>query len=163
MTRFPLFFPEKREFFLESAQLFNVGLDRDLQMFFSRRIGLAAGQPVPLLGGARLTGKAGPFDVGVLTTQTESTPERPTSNLSAGRVRWNVGSRSYLGGMVTSAATDVTANQTLAADGRFWLSRYLQVNGFLGAQTIRRLTNLGAMTDCLWPKAAPNFARYSLI
>ncbi len=135
LTRFPLFFPEKREFFLESAQLFNVGLGQDLQLFFSRRIGLAAGQPVPLLGGARVTGKAGPFDVGVLTTQTESTPENPTSNLSAGRVRWNVGSRSYLGGMVTSAATDVTANQTLAADGRFWLSRYLQVNGFLGVLT----------------------------
>ena len=135
LTRFPLFFPEKREFFLESAQLFNVGLGQDLQLFFSRRIGLEAGQPVPLLGGARVTGKAGPFDVGVLTTQTESTPENPTSNLSAGRVRWNVGSRSYLGGMVTSAATDVTASQTLAADGRFWLARYLQVNGFLGVLT----------------------------
>jgi hypothetical protein len=132
LTRFPLLFPEKREFFLESAQLFNVGLGQDLQMFFSRRIGLEAGQPVPLLGGARLTGKAGPLDVGVLTTQTESTQESPASNLSAGRVRWNVGSRSYFGGMVTSAVTDATANQTLAADGRVWLARYLQVEGFLG-------------------------------
>ena len=132
LTRFPLFFPEKREFFLESAQLFNVGLGQDLQMFFSRRIGLAAGQPVPLLGGARLTGKAGPFDVGALTTQTEDTPESPTTNLSAGRVRWNLGSRSYLGGMVTSVAADGTAKQTLAADGRVWLARYLQVEGFLG-------------------------------
>ena len=135
LTRFPLFFPEKREFFLESAQLFNVGLGQDLQMFFSRRIGLASGQPVPLLGGARLTGKAGPFDVGVLTTQTESTPERPTSNLSAGRVRWNVGSRSYLGGMVTSSASDLTARQTVAADGRVWLGRYLRAEGFMGVLT----------------------------
>ena len=132
LTRFPLFFPEKREFFLESAGLFNVGLGQDLQMFFSRRIGLASGQPVPLLGGARLTGKAGPFDVGVLTTQTESTPDSPSINLSAGRVRWNVGSRSYLGGIVTSAATDATATQTLATDGRFWLGRFLRAEGFLG-------------------------------
>ena len=132
LTRFPLFFPEKREFFLESAQLFNVGLGQDLQMFFSRRIGLAGGEPVPLLGGARLTGKAGPFDVGVLTTQTESVPGDPTSNLSAGRVRWNVGSRSYVGGIVTSAASSETTSQTIAADGRVWLGRYLQMDGFLG-------------------------------
>ena len=132
LTRFPLFFPEKREFFLESSGLFNVGLGQDLQMFFSRRIGLASGQPVPLLGGARLTGKAGPFDVGILTTQTESTPESLSTNLSAGRVRWAVGSRSYLGGMVTSAATDATAKQTLAADGRFWLGRFLRAEGFVG-------------------------------
>ena len=132
LTRFPLFFPEKREFFLEGAELFNVGLDRDLQMFFSRRIGLTAGQPVPLLGGARLTGKVGSFDLGVLTTQTESELESPPANLSVGRVRWNVGSRSYVGGLVTSSASTARADQTFAADGRFWLGRYLQVDGFLG-------------------------------
>jgi hypothetical protein len=131
LTRFPLFFPEKREFFLESSQLFNVGLGQDVQMFFSRRIGLAGGQPLPLLGGARLTGKVGPLDVGVLTTQTDSENGIPGANQSAGRVRWNVGSRSYLGGIVTSAASDARRSQTVAADGRVWLGRYLQADGFV--------------------------------
>ena len=133
LTRFPLFFPEKREFFLESAQLFNVGLGQELQMFFSRRIGLTAGQPIPILGGARLTGKAGRFDVGVLTTQTESEGAIPTANHTAGRVRWNVGSRSYVGAIVTSSASDAATGQTFGADGRVWLTRYLQVDGFVGA------------------------------
>lgn len=131
LTRFPLFFPEKREFFLESAQLFNVGLGQDVQMFFSRRLGLAGGQPIPLLGGARLTGKAEPFDVGLLTTQTEGEPGNPTSNQSAARVRWNIGSRSYVGGILTSATSDAIGSRTFGADGRVWLGRYLQVDGFL--------------------------------
>jgi hypothetical protein len=141
LTRFPLFFPEKREFFLESSQLFNVGLGEELQMFFSRRIGLAAGQPVPILGGARLTGKIGPLDIGVLTTQTERQLTTPTANQTAARVRWNVGSRSYLGGVVTSAASDASASQTFGADGRVWLSRYLRADGFAAAVTDRGLSD----------------------
>lgn len=66
LTRFSLFFPEKREFFLENASLFDFGIVEDTQLFFSRRIGLASGQPVPILGGARLTGKAGPLRCGAL-------------------------------------------------------------------------------------------------
>jgi len=137
LTRFPLFFPEKREFFLESSQLFNVGLGQELQTFFSRRIGLAGGRPLPLLGGGRLTGKAGPFDVGLLTTQTDAVGGFPTANQSAGRVRWNVGSRSYVGGLVTSAASDARTSQTVAADGRLWLGRYLQADGFVSVLSDR--------------------------
>ncbi|MCH8266680.1 MAG: carbohydrate binding family 9 domain-containing protein, partial [Acidobacteria bacterium] len=98
LTRFSLFFPEKREFFLENAPLFNFGLVRDTQLFFSRRIGLVGGEAVPILGGARLSGKAGAFDVGLLTTQTENHPKAPSTNLSTGRLRWNMGERSYIGG-----------------------------------------------------------------
>jgi hypothetical protein len=58
LTRFSLFFPEKREFFLENAQLFNFGILREAQVFFSRRIGLERGEQVPVLGGARLSGQA---------------------------------------------------------------------------------------------------------
>ncbi len=131
LTRFPLFFPEKREFFLESAQLFDVGLGQEVQMFFSRRIGLAGGRPVPLLGGARLTAKAGRFDVGLLTTQTKRETGQPSANLSTGRVRWNVGSRSYIGGIVTSSESEAIGSRTVAADGRVWLGRYFQVDGFV--------------------------------
>src|SRR5207302_11394634 len=64
LTWFPLFFPEKREFFLESSGLFDFGTSGRAQLFYSRRIGLTAdGVAVPIVGGARLTGKVGPWGV----------------------------------------------------------------------------------------------------
>src|SRR4029077_3656547 len=71
LTRFPLFFPEKREFFLESSGIFAFGTEGRAQLFYSRRIGLdPQGQPVPIIGGARLHGKAGPWTLGILDART---------------------------------------------------------------------------------------------
>jgi hypothetical protein len=131
LTRFSLFLPEKREFFLENAQLFEFGILRDTQLFFSRRIGLRGGQPVPLIGGARLTGKLSSVDLGLITTQTESTPQAPSTNLSAARARWNVGPRSYVGGMLTSVRSDTETNTSVGVDSLIWLSRYLNWEGFV--------------------------------
>ena len=69
LTRFPLFFPEKRAFFLENAGSFTVGSSRSAELFFSRRIGLVEGQEVPILAGARLTGRIGGTQVAVLNIQ----------------------------------------------------------------------------------------------
>jgi hypothetical protein len=99
LTRFGLFFPEKREFFLESPSAFQIGLleneqenpRRDLVPFFSRRIGLsAAGQPVPVIGGLRLTGRAGRQGIGLLTMQTEDFEGRPGDNFTAMRISRDV-------------------------------------------------------------------------
>jgi hypothetical protein len=133
LTRFSLFFPEKREFFLENAGLFEFGILRDTQLFHSRRIGLRGGQVVPLLGGARLTGKVSAVDLGVISTQTESEPGAPSTNLSAARVRWNVGSRSYLGTMATSVRSDTQTNTAIGFDSLIWLGRYLNLEGFVAA------------------------------
>jgi hypothetical protein len=132
LTRFSLFFPEKREFFLENASLFDFGIVQDTQLFFSRRIGLANGQPVPILAGARLSGKAGPFEVGLLTSQTEKQPGTPSANLSAGRIRWNLGQRSYIGGILTSAEASNQSNRAFGPDAQIWLGRYLRAEGFAG-------------------------------
>ena len=71
LTRFPTFFPEKREFFLESSGLFDIGTPGRVQLFYSRRIGLdSSGVPVPLLGGARVYGKQGPWAIGLLDVRT---------------------------------------------------------------------------------------------
>ena len=80
LTRFGLFFPEKRDFFLENSNLFTMGTGSSFtstpvqtDLFFSRRIGLSeSGQPVPIFGGARLAGKSGPHNIGVLDIQTDS-------------------------------------------------------------------------------------------
>jgi hypothetical protein len=130
LTRFSLFLPEKREFFLENALLFEFGIPGDTQLFFSRRIGLRGGQPVPILGGARLTGKLAATDIGLISTQTESTPETPSTNFSAARMRWNVGPRSYIGGLFTSVRSDVETNTSVGVDSLFWLGRYLSWEGF---------------------------------
>ena len=71
LDRFNLFFPEKRPFFLENAGFFSVGNPGEVDLFFSRRIGLdAAGEAVPIIGGGRLSGKAGRYNVGLLNMQT---------------------------------------------------------------------------------------------
>ncbi len=151
LTRFSLFLPEKREFFLENAQLFNFGINGDTQMFFSRRIGLVNGEAIPILGGARLSGKIGAFDVGVLTTQTESHPASPSANLSTGRVRWNIGEQSYIGGMFTSASSDTLSNRVFGQDALIWLGRNLWAEGFVAViddqtQDQRPVSYSGALT-----------------
>lgn len=87
LTRFDLFFPEKRPFFLENASIFQFGQPQQVDLFFSRRIGLAgtgaSGQPIGIVGGARLTGKVGPYNVGLLSMQTERTTDRLTGQLVA--------------------------------------------------------------------------------
>lgn len=103
LTRFPLFFPEKRQFFLERASVFSFGLAGDGRLFNSRSIGLVEGQPVPLLGGARLVGRMGAWDFGLLDMQAVSTQERPTENLGVMRVRRQLGDpRSSVGLMLTT-------------------------------------------------------------
>ena len=77
LTRFSLFFPEKRPFFLEGAGLFDFGIPRTsfrrpppLLLFYSRRIGLEEGRAIPIIGGGKITGKAGPYGIGMLNVLT---------------------------------------------------------------------------------------------
>jgi hypothetical protein len=94
LTRFPLFFPEKREFFLESSGIFDFGTAQRAQLFYSRRIGLREGEPVAILGGARLYGKAGPWTVGALDARTGRGDE---ANSLVLRVKHDLLARSYVG------------------------------------------------------------------
>ena len=139
LTRFPLFFPEKREFFLENAQLFNFGIPRQVQIFFSRRVGLVKGAAVPILGGARVSGKAGTLDLGLLTIQTESGLKAPSTNFSTARLRWNVGDRSYIGGIFTSVLSDASGNRVFGPDTLLWLGKNLRLEGFLAVVDDRSL------------------------
>ncbi len=92
LTRFNLFFPEQRAFFLENPASFQIGLTdsdseaprRDLVPFFSRRIGLSStGQPIQVVGGLRLTGRAGAQTLGILSMQTDSFEGEPGNNFTA--------------------------------------------------------------------------------
>lgn len=99
LSRFPLFFPEQRPFFTEGAAIFNYGRERQSQMFYSRRIGLGAGgTPVEIPFGARMQGRIGRDQVGLLAVRTGGTEE--ATNLVA-RVRHDVLGRGYVGAMTT--------------------------------------------------------------
>ena len=98
LTRFPVFFPEKREFFLESSGIFDFGTAERAQVFYSRRIGLRDNVPVPILAGARLYGKAGLWTLGVLDARTGSGDE--TNNLAV-RVKHDLLDRSSVGAVAT--------------------------------------------------------------
>ena len=109
LTRFSLFFPEKRDFFLEGQGIFDFGGSTGWRagqtpiLFFSRRIGLSNGQAVPVIAGGRVTGKAGPFDVGALAITTDDKPSAGAvaTTFSALRLRRNILRRSSVGMIAT--------------------------------------------------------------
>ena len=106
LTRFPLFFPEKRTFFLEGADIFSfgLGLGQDVIPFFSRRIGLVGGTAVPLAAGGKVNGRVGNVSGGGITAGTRSKPGVVADNalMAVGRVKQNLWSESWIGAMATA-------------------------------------------------------------
>jgi hypothetical protein len=131
LTRFPLFFPEKRDFFLESSGLFSFGLPEETELFFSRRIGLAGDETVPILAGAKLTGKAGKFDLGFLDVQTKSSLSIGPENFGVFRLKAGVASRSYVGAIFTNKISGSSRNnQTLGLDWNLYFLPDVSLTGF---------------------------------
>ncbi len=127
LTRFNLFFPEKREFFLEGEGNFDFSQPRSLDvptMFFSRRIGLEKGQIVPIEAGARVTGKIGDFDIGALNIGTDAvnSVNIKANDFSVLRIKRDVLSRSTVGMLFTERSESLIgegSNQLYGIDGSF--------------------------------------------
>ena len=140
LTRFSLFFPEKREFFLEGRGIFDFarggtgggfgggggffGGGNAPTLFYSRRIGLQGGAVVPVLGGGRVTGKLGPFDVGAVSIQTddEQISGAESTNFTVVRVKRDILRRSAIGGILTNRSVSLVgdgASQAYGVDGTF--------------------------------------------
>ena len=138
LTRFSLFFPEKREFFLEGQGLFSFGGEQrggglTPVVFYSRRIGLDQGRAVPLIGGGRVAGRVGKFTVGALNIQTDDieNSDITNNNFSVVRVRRDVLRRSNIGVLFTHRApSGGESNTVVGADGNFWFGNDLTVAGF---------------------------------
>ena len=148
LTQFSLFFPEKREFFLENSGIFYFGdiprnqrqttrfrpPEEDLLLFFSRRIGLTdAGQQVPLYGGLRVTGRAGAFGLGALSMQSEADGGRPGQNYTVVRARRDILGNSDVGAIVLSrqpSGGSQDFNRVAGADVNFRFFKSLSLNGF---------------------------------
>src|SRR2546429_9867006 len=130
LTPYKLFFPEKRQFFLENAGVFafpmGVSSSAD-HLFFSRQIGIdpVTGQQVPINGGARITGSLDGFELGVMDVDTRSSGPNPWANYAVLRVKkslWGTGSYVGLMGIDNRSGDGLSpSNQTSGADGRFVL------------------------------------------
>ena len=164
LTRFSLFFPEKRQFFTESAGIFDFGKAVSglggesaandpglLALFYSRRIGLVDGQQVPIIGGGRVTGRLGQSAVGVLNITTEeetlSTHQVEHANFTAIRVKRNVLAKSSIGALVLNSANGVSDyNRALGFDAGLVLGRYVTMTS-LFAKTFSPESNVASAPD----------------
>lgn len=138
LDRFNLFFPEKRAFFLENAGQFTVGSPGEVDLFFSRRIGIGdGGELVPILGGARVSGKVGQTNLGLLSMFTQAVGDDiPKTNYSVARVNHDFAtSRSSVGGVfVGKSPLDTPGgddNQVFAMDGKLGIGKKAQITGFV--------------------------------
>ena len=151
LTRFSLFFPEKREFFLENQGTFSFGgvqLTGNLAgnqnndqvapiLFYSRRIGLNGSRVVPLRTGGRLTGRAGAYSIGVVSTQTGAEDDdlvapAPSTNFSVVRVKRDILRRSSVGLIATGVnpSGSVGSNRAYGLDGTFAFFDNLAINTY---------------------------------
>src|SRR5712671_7078685 len=157
LTPYKLFFPEKRQFFLENAGVFNFPLGGDVDsLFFSRQIGIdpITGQEVPINGGAKITGSLGKFELGIVDVDTRHSGPNPYANYAVMRVKRSLWSGSYVGvmGIDKRSGNPLDSfNQTAGADTRLVFFNNLVVNGY-AAQTrtpgfSSGQTNLGAGFD----------------
>jgi uncharacterized protein DUF5916/cellulose/xylan binding protein with CBM9 domain len=149
LTQFSLFYPEKREFFLENSGTFYFGdipresrlgsirfsaPEEEMLLFFSRRIGLTdSGEPIPIQAGARLTGRAGGYGVGAMTIETQSVDGRPADNYTVLRGRRDVLGTSDVGAIFLSRQSTVSGdyNRVYGVDANFRFFRALSINSFI--------------------------------
>jgi len=169
LTRFPLFFPEKRAFFLEGVNQFAFGLGltsnetarygigNSFIPFFTRRVGLDSdGRPVPINFGTKLSGRTGRWNLAVLDVQTRDTSTSPRTNLFAGRVSRDVTDQLRIGGIVTNGDPQNFTSNTLAGiDAVYRTSKFMQdKNLLIGTWTARSFGQLPRSNGPSWGAAA---------
>ena len=151
LDRFNLFFPEKRPFFLENAGQFSVGNPGEVEIFFSRRIGIGEdGDVIPVQGGARLSGKVGgSSNIGLLYMGTESVAGiAPENRYGVARINQELPNRSAIGAIIVTrdgdgsylTPEDDDYNRTYAIDGRWGIGDNILIDGWLARTDTPGLT-----------------------
>jgi len=152
LTRFSLYYPEKREFFLEGAEVFAFGGGggspwhhggSDMDLFYSRQLGLVDGHEARILGGAKMVGKVGKYQVGLMNILTDDVTYREEdlsttvngANFTVVRFRRDILQRATIGMMLLNKEVLHSSyfNRSLGVDGHFPLSLYFTVSGYLAA------------------------------
>ena len=152
LDRLNLFFPEKRPFFLENAGQFSVGSPGEVDLFFSRRIGIGTnGSLVPIIGGSRVSGKIGQTNVGLLSMFTDEVPNEETgavdiikNNYSVARVNHDFAAkRSSIGGVFVNRSgigNDLDYNRVFAMDGKLGIGKKAQLSGYVSKSNTPGIT-----------------------
>jgi hypothetical protein len=153
LTRFSLFFPEKREFFLENSAIFGFGdvpnersattRSEDTQLFYTRRIGLSRdGQPLPLLGGGRLSGRSGPWSIGLLSIYQDEERDVAGNLFTVARVRRDLFSQSDIGAIFVGREGDGSGdyNRSYGVDLNLRSGPNWTANGYWAVTTGPELT-----------------------
>ncbi|MBI4443169.1 MAG: carbohydrate binding family 9 domain-containing protein [Acidobacteria bacterium] len=174
ITRFSLFFPEKREFFLENEGIFQFGdlpaergpnRSRETQLFFSRRIGLSPqGEPLPIWGGARLSGQVGNYSLGLLNMQTKNAAGQPGNNFTVARVKRNILANSDIGAIFINrqASQGDDFHRSWGVDANFRFYQNLTFNSYL-AQTFNDGVTGKNWTHKIAGEWRDNFTRFQVI
>ena len=137
LDRFNLFFPEKRPFFLENAGQFSVGSAGEVDLFFTRRIGISSnGDVVPIIGGGRVSGKINNTNIGLLNMTTDGVEAKniESNNFTVARVNHQIGQRSSIGGILVNRqgmATATDFNRTYALDGKWGIGKKATISGYV--------------------------------
>ncbi len=125
LSRFPLFFPEKREFFLEGANVFSYPIGGNNELFYSRRIGISNGEEIPILTGAKLVGRLDKFDVGLINIQTSAKGNEPSTNYTVARAKFDLFNQSYAGLFFSNKQSKDGFNRVIGGDAVFTSTEFL--------------------------------------
>jgi hypothetical protein len=138
LTRFNLFYPEKREFFLEGYQNYQFNLGGNNEAFYTRKIGIENFESVSIIAGGRVFGKVGKNNIGLLNLQTAATDNVPTTNNTVVRYKRDIGTQSYIGGILTSKNNSLISNQVAGLDGAYSTSKFLSNKNLVIGSMISR-------------------------
>ena len=125
LSRFGVFYPEKRQFFLEGYDMYNYYLGERNNAFYSRVIGVENGEQVPIIAGARLFGKVGKNNIGFLNIEEGKADTVSATNNTVLRYKRDIGEQSYIGGIFTNKVNNYTSNQVFGIDAAYQTSHFL--------------------------------------
>ena len=126
LTRFNVYYPEKRQFFLEGYDFYSFYLGYRNQVFYTRQIGITNGEQVPIIAGARLFGKVGRHNIGFLNIQEGALDTIATTNNTVLRYKYDIGEQSYVGGVFTNLINKNHSNQVIGVDAVYQTSKFLK-------------------------------------
>ncbi len=148
LSRFAVYYPEKRQFFLEGSDYFDFYLGDRNTAFYSRQIGIENFQQVPILAGARLFGKIGKNKIGFLNMQEKAVDSLPSTNNTVLRYQREIGKQSTVGFIFTNVADKNHSNQILGFDATYQTSEFLKnKNLTLSARYTQSFENFQSRPD----------------
>lgn len=147
LNRFNLYYPEKREFFLEGYQNYRFNIGGSNEIFYTRKIGIENFQQVPIIAGGRLFGKVGTSNIGLLNIQTAASGTAAATNNTVVRYRKDIGRQSYIGAILTSKNNRNISNQVGGIDGAYTTSKFLKNKNLMVAALVSRSFDKGKNDD----------------